>query len=145
MQCKKSSTDHFSSFKIVNTTPSVLPTLSTPRKPPKAIVYREDKINSEAFESMAISTFSELNESILKSLGNGFFFSKNEDCSIFYRFYTNSIPAPKVCEMIKIDSNLHVKLFYESSPIQLPSWFRKRGNCVLKGVMELKISLLTYA
>ena len=123
---------------IVNTTPSVLPTLSTPRKPPKARVYRDDEINSEAFKSMAIATFSEVNESLLKSLGNGFLFSKNEDCAIFYRFDTNSIPAPKVCEMIKIDSNLHVKLFYESSSIPLPSWFRKGGNCVLKSVMELE-------
>ena len=87
---------------------------------------------------MAIAIFSEVNESLLKSLGNGFFFSKNEDCAIFYRFDTISIPVPKVCEMIQIDSNLHVKLFYESSLIPLPSWFRKGGNCVLKSVMELE-------
>ena len=36
---------------------------------------------------------------------------KNEESTIFYKFYLNSIPVPKVCEMIKIDSNLHVKLF----------------------------------
>ena len=40
--------------------------------------------------------------------------------------------------MIKIESNLHVKLFYELSSIPLPSWFRKGGNCVLKSVMELE-------
>ena len=71
---------------IVKTTPSVLPTLSTPRKPPKARVYGEDEINNEAFKSTAIAIFSKVNESLLKSLGNGFLFSKNEDCAILYRF-----------------------------------------------------------
>ena len=72
---------------IVKTTPSVLPTLSTPRKPPKARVYGEDEINNEAFKSTAIAIFSKVNESLLKSLGNGFLFSKNEDCAILYRFW----------------------------------------------------------
>ena len=72
-----------------------------------------------------LQTFSEVNESLLKSLGNGFLFSKNEVGAICYRFDTNSIPAPKVCEMVEMDSNLHVKLLYESSPISLTSCFRK--------------------
>ena len=117
---------------IVNRTPSVLPDLSTPRKSQKARVCREDEINSETFKSMAIAIFSEVNESLLKSLGNRFLFSKNKDCAIFYILDKNSIPAHKVCEMIKIYSNLHVKLFYESSHIPLPSWFRKRGNMELE-------------
>ena len=62
----------------------------------------------------------------------GFCFQKMKIALFYTDFDTNSIPVPKVCEMIKIDSNLHVKLFYESSPIPLPSWFRKEGNCVLK-------------
>ena len=104
----------------------------------KSRVYREDDINSEAFKSMAIATFSKVNES--KSLENGFLFSKNEDCVIFYRFGTNSIPAPKVCEIIEICSNLHFELFYKSSPIPLLSWFRKGGKLRVKekSVMELK-------
>ena len=61
---------------IVKTTPSVLPTLSTPRKPPKARVYGEDEINSEAFKSMAITTFSEVIESLQKCREMGFCFQK---------------------------------------------------------------------
>ena len=72
---------------IVNTTPSVLPTLSTPRKPPKARVYREDEINSVAFKSMAIATFSEVNESLLKSLGNGFLLPKKWKLRYFLRIW----------------------------------------------------------
>ena len=49
----------------------------------EARVHREDEINSETFKSMTIATLSEVNESLLKSLGNGFLFSKNED-AVFY-------------------------------------------------------------
>ena len=127
-QCKKSTTEHIHPPSIVNTTPSGLPTLNTTRKPPKARVYRDDGFNSEAFKSMSIANFSEVNESIPKSLGYWFLFSKNEDCAIFHRFDTNSIPEPKVCEMIKIGSNLHVKLYSTSSPF-LPGLEKGENTC----------------
>ena len=76
MQCKKSSTDHSPSINSKHNTFSSSQFGGTPRKPPKARVYGEDEINSEAFKSMAIATFSEVNESLLKSLGNGFLFQK---------------------------------------------------------------------
>ena len=123
MQCKKSSTDHSTS---INRKQSTFSSLSTPRKPPKQEFI--EKMKSTANYSNTRQLMSDVNDTVLYSLRNSFLFSKNEESTIFYKFDTNSIPAPKVCEMLKIHRNPHVKLFYESSPIPLPSWFRKRGT-----------------
>ena len=59
------------------------PPLSKWEKITLSSAYREDEINSEAFKSKTVANFSEVNESLLKSLGNGSLFSKIEECAIF--------------------------------------------------------------
>ena len=43
----------------------------------------------------------------------------------------NELSVPEVTDCIRIDSDLHVKLFYKGSPIPLPEWFRKGSKCLL--------------
>ena len=37
--------------------------------------------------------------------------------------------VPEVTECIRIDKELHVKLFFKGSPVPLPQWFRHGRDC----------------
>ena len=50
----------------------------------------------------------------------------------------NNDSIPEVTDCIRVEKNLHVKLFYKGSPLSLPEWFRHGRNCCLsrKSMME---------
>ena len=39
--------------------------------------------------------------------------------------------VPKVIDCVRVDRDLHVKLFYKGLPLPLPQWFRHGRNCCL--------------
>ena len=52
---------------------------------------------------------------------------------VFYSKKTMTISpsTPEVTECIKIDKELHVKLFFKDCPVPLPQWFRQGTDCRL--------------
>ena len=57
---------------------------------------------------------------------------------MFYKLELNELSVPVVKECIRVDDELHVKLFYKGSPVPLPEWFRKGRDCKLtrKSVLQ---------
>lgn len=113
---------------------SVLPTVKTIRKPPVQRIFQRDQLN-EFQDFDRIKNFSEINNSLLKH----FLFEKHEKHATFYKLErTDEFLLPKVTSCIYIDSSLHVKLFYEGSPIPLPKWFCHGRNATLtrKSMLE---------
>ena len=41
----------------------------------------------------------------------------------FFKLLKNELSIPEVSECIRIDKDLHMKLFYKGSPLPLPQWF----------------------
>ena len=73
------------------------------------------------------------------------FYSKN---FTFYKIEFSEIGAPEVTECIKIDKELHVKLFFKGCPVPLPQWFHQGIDCRLtrKSMLEnFPVYLTTYA
>ena len=108
--------------------PSCIPTTSQPRKQPKERVFQEDELQKYK-TNFLIESFSDINESLLEYLEKGFTYSKYDDHVVFYKTVRNELSIPQVTDCIRIDSDLHVKLFYKGSPIPLPEWFRKSSDC----------------
>ena len=116
---------------IYSEKPSCMPTSSTSRKPPTQRVFQEDEM-AKYKKTFQISSFAEINESFLEFLSEDFKFSHHEDHVVFYKWSRNDLSIPQVTESIRVDSNLHVKLFHKNSPVPLPLWFRKGTDCTLK-------------
>ena len=92
-----------------------------------------------------INKLSDIEESL--SLA-GFLFKKNNDYVTFYRTEFSEKRTPEVTECIKIDKELHVKLFFKGCPVLLPQWFRQGTDCRLtrKSMLEnFPVYLRTYA
>ena len=49
-----------------------------------------------------------------------------------------NLPIPEVTEILRIGKELHVKLFYKSAPVPLPTWFRNGLRCKMdrKSMLE---------
>ena len=59
---------------------SIFPTISAPQKPPTRMVPEEDQLQQyEILDN--ISNFSDVDESLLNALGNGFFFIKYQQAT----------------------------------------------------------------
>ena len=108
-----------------------------PRKPPTERIFQPDQLK-EYKEKDAISSFSDINDTLLHVLGKDFHLDKYEDHAVFYKLENNHHSIPEVTVSIYIDSNLKLKLFYKSSPLPLPDWFRKGRNTILtcKSMLE---------
>ena len=92
-----------------------------------------------------INKLSDIEESL--SLA-GFLFKRNNDYVTFCKidFSEKSAHEIKVC--IKIDKELHVKLFFKGCPVSLPQWSRQGTDCRLtrKSMLEnFPVYLRTYA
>ena len=113
--------------------PSLIPTPETKRKKPKDRSL-PDEIHSFR-DNDNIKSISEIDS----SKPSGFTFEKHDTAAIFYKL-ERSTPnqIPEVTATIIIDDSLHVKLFKKSSPIPLPEWFRKGGDCKCKLVSILE-------
>ena len=93
--------------------PSCMPTTpSTSRKPPTQRVYQEDEM-PKFKKNFLIGTFADINESLLELLPNDYKFAQHDDHVVLYKLVHNDLSIPQVTEAIRIDSSLHVRLFYK--------------------------------
>ena len=116
---------------IHETPPSVLPTPSPPtRKPPLKRNGPNDPEQDELrkfLEFDRINKFDELDETHAPV---GFVFKRRPEYVVYYELTCedDDMGIPKVGTAIRIDQKLHVKLFYEGSPVPQPEWFRKKNK-----------------
>ena len=106
---------------------SLQPTPSLPlRKPPKKRSIATTNNEMESFRANdKIKDFTCVSESMCPF---GFSFMKCEGYVIFYKLGKNHHNVPEVAESIKVDEQMHVKLFFRGLTVPLPEWFRKRNN-----------------
>ena len=105
------------------------------KKKPKDRSTKEDEMKAYT-ESDQIKT---LDDFVSSMFPPGLILERHENAAIFYRL--ERCPphnVPEVTATIMIDEALHVKLFKKSSPIPLPVWFRKGGDCKCKRVSILQ-------
>ncbi|XP_065684292.1 uncharacterized protein LOC136096677 [Hydra vulgaris] len=105
-----------------------LPVMSVPRKSPTKRIFQEDEYQ----KFLSNDVIEDLNSLTVADSPTGYSFSKFDDCVVFHKIIQNKLHIPQVAECIRIDKNLHVKLFYKNLPVSLPPWFRVTHQCVLK-------------
>ena len=108
--------------------------ISVPRKPPTKRIYQEDQL--QVFQELdKIKNFKDIDSTLTPP---GYTFQKYDDHVVFYRLETNVLNVPEVTACMRVDRNLHVKLFYKGSPLPLPQWFRHGRDCRLtrKSMMQ---------
>ena len=110
--------------------PSLQSAISLPRKSPTPRPFLLDQTES-FIKKYDIDDFKDVNSSLLTHLEDGYEFKKYEDHVVFYKLNTDELSIPEVTECIRIDKNLHVRLFYKRSPLPLPQWFRYGRDCRL--------------
>lgn len=131
------------SQEIVNLPPTAtLETIRTPRKPPKFRPFQEDEL--ENFKKVdKITCLEDINEKKVNDLGQEFVMKRNDDNLAIYKLETNEVRIPEVTHCIRVDKDLHVKLFYKSVPLPLPLWFRQGRNTHLTSYSMLE-NFITY-
>ena len=69
---------------------------------------------------------------------SGYTFTKCGDHIVYYQMGINELSVPEVTGCIRVDRDLHVKLFFKGSPLPLPQWFRYGRDCRLtrKSMLE---------
>ena len=116
--------------------PSLQPSVHTLRKAPKQRIFQEDEL--ETFKKQdEIKDFGGIDQTLIKYFGYDYLCSRYEDHAIFYKMEKDSLSVPEITHCIRIDSNLHVKLYHKRCPIPLPEWFR-RANCKLSSKSMLE-------
>lgn len=105
-----------------------LPIISEPRKAPTSRVYQEDEYQ----KFIDHDTIQNLESFTVADSPPGYLFTKFDECLIFHKITLNELKIPQVAECIRIDENLHVKLFYKNIPVSLPAWLRVTHQCKLK-------------
>lgn len=116
---------------------SLLPNITKPRKPPTERVFQEDQLKNFR-ELDHIDNFSQVNDSLLSTLEQGFAFVNKEDYVLYYKFEVDERTVPEVTYCIRVDSDLRVQLFFKGLPVPLPHWFRKSRNTKLSSVSMLQ-------
>ena len=117
--------------------------VTVPRRSPRKRIYQDDQYQSFMNYDL-INKLSDIEESL--SLA-GFLFKKNNDYVTFYKIEFSEKRAPEVTKCIKVDTELHVKLFFKGCPVPLPQWFRQGTDCCLtrKSMLEnFPVYLRTY-
>ena len=99
--------------------------VSVPRKSPRKRLFQEDQYQ-KFLDNDVIKCFDEIDEKLTPT---GFTLTKFDQHLVFYKLELNELSVPEVQECIRIDDDLHVKLFYKGSPVPLPEWFRKGRDC----------------
>ena len=108
--------------------------ISVPRKSPTKRVYQQDQF--KLFEEQdKIKSFDDIDSTLTPP---GYTFQKYDDHVVFYHLETNVLNVPEVTDCVRVDRDLHVKLFYKGSPLPLPQWFRHGRDCRLtrKSMMQ---------
>ena len=83
----------------------------------------------------SIKKLSDINENLAPP---GYSLQQRDDHVKFFKLVNNEMLLPEVTECIRIDKELHVKLFFKGSPVLLPQWFRHGRDCCLthKSMLE---------
>ena len=122
---------------LVKDMPSFLPNLTPLRKAPTKRIFSPDEINSTSYKNLEVKDYSQLNESTLQYLDEGYLCSSTcEDHIVFYNIEKSTASIPVVTESIRIDAKLHVQLYFKGCP--LPPWFREGRNCKLTTLTQLE-------
>ena len=83
--------------------------ISVPRKSLAKRVYQQDQF--KLFEEQdKIKSFDDIDFTLTPP---GYTFQKYDDHVTFYHLETNVLNVPEVTECVRVDQNLHVKLFYK--------------------------------
>ena len=84
------------------------------RKPPTFLPDMLDQTKS--FKKYDMNDFKDINSSLRRHLEYGYVCTQYEDY-VFFKLLKNELSIPEVSECIRIDKDLHVKLFYKGSSI----------------------------
>ena len=98
-----------------------------PRKSPRKRIFQEDEYEKFVKQD-TISSFDDMTESLAPL---GYQTNRYNDHIVYYRMQVTELGALEINECIRVDRDLHVKLFYKGSPLPLPTWFRHGTNCRL--------------
>ena len=123
--------------KLYERIPSMLPTVVPPRKEPLLRIFQPDEINSKKYDSLRIKTFSDVNTNMLKHL-KGYQCTQYTDHVIYYKLEMDATSIPTISECIRVDDQMHVKLYHHGSPLPLPQWFRHGNDCILRSVTQME-------
>ena len=63
-------------------------------------------MNSSAYKSLKLNNFSDINEKILKYLGEHVIETVGQ--RLFYKVEENNLSVPKIIDFIRIDNKIHV-------------------------------------
>ena len=110
--------------------PSIIPTPSPPtRKPPLQRRFPNSPAEDELKKFLSydvIAKYEELDETYAP---DGMLFKRGDDYVVFYELVSkDELGVPLVRAAIRVDSQLHVRLFLEGNPVPQPEWFRKGNN-----------------
>ena len=122
----------------------IISPVTVTRRSPRKHIYQDGQYQSFMNYDL-INKLSDIEESISPV---GFLFKKNNDYFTFYKIEFSEKRASEVTECIKIDEELHVKLFFKGCPVPLPQWFRQGSDCFLtrKSMLEnFPVYLRIYA
>ena len=108
--------------------------ISVPRKSPRKRLFQEDEY-PKYLERDIIRSFADIDEKFTPA---GFTMSRFNEHLVFYKLELDELSIPQVTSCIRIDNDLHVKLFYRGAPLPLPEWFRQGRDCKLtrKGMLQ---------
>ncbi len=99
-----------------------------PRKPPTKRYApnepREDELKRFRLDDR-IESFEQLDATYAPS---GFIFEKGDRCIVYYEKNIDELGIPFVNASIRVDEDLHVKLFLKGNPVPHPQWFRKNNH-----------------
>ena len=123
---------------LVKDMPSFLPNLTPLRKEPTKRIFSHDEINSTSYKNLEMKDYSQLNESTLQYLHEGYLCSTCEDHIVFYKMEKTTGSIPVVTESIRNDAKLHVQLYFKGCSLPLPPWFREGRNCKLTSLTQLE-------
>ena len=69
---------------LIKDMPSVLPNLTPLRKAPTKRIFKPDEFNSTSYKNLEMNDYSQLNESTLQYLDDGYLYSTCEDHIVFF-------------------------------------------------------------
>ena len=102
--------------------------VSVPRKSPTKRVYQQDQF--KLFEEQdKIKSFNDIDSTLILL---GYTIQKYDDHVVFYCLETNVLNVPEVTDCVRVDRDLHVKLFYKGSPFLYHSGLVTKGTVVLR-------------
>ena len=109
---------------------SVLSLMKTPRKKP--VECQSNCSQYKKFENEdKIKNHYGIDEA-LERVGKNFFFRIYDDNGVFFSMESSQLSVPRVTHCIRMDSELHINIFYEGSPVPLLRWFwSKTGEAQL--------------